>query len=133
MAITYYQANKIMDYNFGGTDYILPDNYYIGLSTTAINADGTGATEPVGNGYARVEISNDKVNFGVSANGSLTNLSLIIFPQASGSWGSITHILFSDSLSGGNILFYDALTTPKTIGASEVGVFVASSLNIGLS
>ena len=42
MAITYYQANKILDRAFGSALWDANATLYIGLSTSAINPDGTG-------------------------------------------------------------------------------------------
>ena len=53
------------------TDPAIPDTYYIGLSSTLPNVDGSGATEPSmdGTGYARVALN----SLSEPINGTITN------------------------------------------------------------
>lgn len=133
MPITYTQANKLLDYNFGSTAYTLPENYYIALSTTAIQADGTGCTEPSGNSYARVQVPNNKTQFSVSQNGILKNLEQIQFPESTGNWGTIINIAIFDAPTDGNLLYYDSLTESRTVESQTTLLFVPNSITIQLS
>jgi hypothetical protein len=76
---------------------LLPANVDIGLSTTAISDDGTGYTEPVGGSYARVTKANTNANWAVATAGSKINASDIVFPTATGDWGTVTHWFISDT------------------------------------
>jgi hypothetical protein len=49
-----YWENKILDHIFGKGNYT-PPTIYVGLSTTDPTDDGSGLTEPSGNGYTRVQ------------------------------------------------------------------------------
>ena len=133
MPITYTQSNRLLDYNFGSTAYTLPENYYIALSTTAIQADGTGCTEPTGNAYARVAVPNNKTQFSVSSNGQLTNLEQIQFPESTGNWGTIIYIAIFDSATDGNLLYYDALAESRTVESQTTLLFIPNSITIQLS
>lgn len=133
MAITTYQANKVNDYLFGKTAYTPPTNYYIGLSTTAINAAGTGATEPSGGAYARVSVANSKTTFSNSASGKLSNKVQIEFPESTASWGTITYVFIADAASGGHILYYDQLTNSRTVQTASVLLFAVGALQIQIS
>lgn len=133
MAITTYQANKLNDFLFGGNSFTPSSTYYIGLSTTAISSSGTGATEPSGGGYARVSVTNNKTNFTNSSGGIIQNNQQFEFPESTTSWGTITYVFISDSPTGGNILYYDALTTPRTVQAATVLLFAVNSMKIQLS
>lgn len=93
MAITTYQANRLNDYLFGSTSFTPNGTYYIGLSTTAINAAGTGVTEPTGGGYQRVAVTNNKTNFTDSTGGIVQNKVQFEFPESTTAWGTITHVL----------------------------------------
>ena len=42
-----------------GTPFTVPGTLYLGFSTSTISADGTGITEPVGNGYVRLAVAMD--------------------------------------------------------------------------
>ena len=103
MAITYFSANKLLDYNFGGTSYTVPTTQYFLLSTTSPAIDGSGVTEPSGGSYARVAFTNNKTNWGTASNASLTNSSAIQFTESSASWGTIVSVGLSDASSGGNL------------------------------
>jgi hypothetical protein len=123
--ITSFSSNRLLDYNFGSTAYSggLPTTYYFGLSTSTINFDGTGATEPVGNGYARVAFTNNKSNWGVASNGVLTNGVAITFPESSASWGTITYVAMWDANTSGNIWWYDVLTPSRAVASLTTVVF----------
>lgn len=126
--ITTYASNKVLDNLFGATSITLPGTYYVGLSTTAIQTSGTGATEPSGMGYARLGITNSKAYFTVSSNGELSNISSVQFADATGNWGTITHVFVSDALTGGNIWYYDALATSRIVQTGAALVFLSGAL-----
>lgn len=132
MAITTYQANRLNNYLFGATSFTPNGTYYIGLSTTAINAAGTGVTEPTGGGYKRVAVTNNKTNFTGSTGGIVQNKVQFEFPESTTAWGTITHVFIADSLTGGNILYYDALTTPRTVQTATILLFAIDSMKIQL-
>ena len=132
MAITTYQANRLNNYLFGATSFTPNGTYYIGLSTTAINAAGTGVTEPTGGGYKRVAVTNNKTNFTDSTGGIVQNKVQFEFPESTTVWGTITHVFIADSLTGGNILYYDALTTPRTVQTDTILLFAINSMKIQL-
>ena len=62
-----YLRNTILNEVFGGVAFTAPGTLYLGLSTTPIADDGTGATEPTVGGYARLAIANDKTNWSTAA------------------------------------------------------------------
>lgn len=133
MAITYTQSNKVLDFLFGNTDLVPPTNYYIGLSTTPISANGSGITEPSGGGYERISVANNKTNFTTSANGYLNNAVQLEFPESTSDWGTITHIFIADQSTSGNVLYYDTLTTPRQVQTQTSLIFVPNSIQIQLS
>lgn len=133
MSVTYYASNKILDESFGSTGFLPASSYYVGLSTTTILADGTGATEPVGNNYARVAISNNKTTFTTASNGSLATQIAVEFAESSGSWGTISHVFFADALSGGNIWFFEALSSPKIVQANTIVRFDSGTIVISMT
>lgn len=131
--ITYFQSNKILDKAFGNVDYQTPNNYYIGLSTTAPNPSGTGVTEPSVGAYARISVNNNKTSFSTTSNGVLYNSTQFEFPESTTSWGTITHVFIADAQNGGNILYYDALTTARQVQAQTSLIFIPNSIKIQLS
>ena len=127
--ITTTAANAVLNLLLGGTNINVPTSYYVGLSTTALTSNGTGATEPVGNGYARVSMANNKSNFSSATVATLTNLSQIAFPEATpAGWGTISYVFLADASTGGVVWYYEALTTTRLIQANATFIFVAGSL-----
>ena len=62
--LTNTDAVAILNNRFGATSMpTATSTHYIGLSTTQPLSDGTGVTEPVGNGYARQAIANNTTNW----------------------------------------------------------------------
>lgn len=133
MAITYYSANRVLDKNFGSTAYSEPSTYYFGLSTTTIQIDGTGATEPSGGAYARVSLTNNKTNWGVASNASLTNSTAVTFPESTASWGTITYVGVWDASTSGNIWWFDALSPARTIASSTSVLFAVGSITVQMT
>ena len=130
--IAYAQANKILNRYFGNVSDSITSNLYVGLSTTPINPDGTGATEPSGGGYSRITVANNKTSFTTASNGILYNAIELSFPESTTSWGNITHIFISDTV-GGNPIYYDALTSPRAVQAQTVLLFAPNSIQIKMT
>ena len=123
MSLSDYAEAKINDELNGKTAYAMP-TIWIGLSTADPGDDGATLAEPVGNGYARVETSGATWNAGASA----TNAAAITFPTASGSWGTISHVVAFDAVSGGNIIRSGALTAPTAITTNQIARFAIGAL-----
>lgn len=124
--------NAILNEAFGGTSFTPSGTLYVGLSSSAINDDGTGITEPTGTGYARVAFTNDKTNWTTATTGSLSNAVAITFPQAGSNWGEITHTFISDQATTGNMYCHGALTSSKNITTSDTAEFAIGSFVITL-
>lgn len=108
----------------------IPAQYYLGLSTTAPFVDGTNVTEPSsGAGYARVPVT----SLSEPADGTISNPYPITFEESTGNWGVVTHFVIYDQESGGNLLMYDALNTPKTVEAASIMTFRANSLSLSVT
>lgn len=121
-----YLENKLLDYVFSKTAYTAPDKY-IALFTAA-PSDSGGGTEVNGNDYAR-KLHN---TFSVASSGQVSNSGAITFTAASGAWGTVTHFGIFDSLSGGNLLGWAILGTPKAVTTGDVVSFADSTLQITL-
>ena len=133
MSFADYLENELLDHVWGASAYSAPANIYVGLSTTAPADDGTNITEPAGGaGYARVAVVNNLTNWPAAASGLKENGVAIAFPQATGSWGTVTHFFCADAAVAGNILGSGALTTPKTIDTGDTASFAIGDLDITL-
>lgn len=133
MSITYYQANRILDRNFGSTSFTVAATLYFGLSTTTIGNDGTGATEPSSGAYARVAVTNNKTNFGNAASGALTNAAAIQFPESTASWGTITYVFISDASTAGNMMYFEALSPSRAVAINTTVIFAIGAITITMS
>lgn len=90
-----------------------PSAWYVGLFTAA-PGDAGGGTEVSGGAYAR-----QSATFTVTGD-TASNSDNVEFPLATAVWGTITHAAIFDAVSGGNMIAYGALTTPKDIGIGDI-------------
>lgn len=128
-SFTDHWENEILDHLFGKGSYT-PPTIHVGLSTADPGDDGTGLSEPSGNGYARVATS--AADWNSASGGALDNANAIEFPQATGNWGSITHFALFDASTGGNMLAHGSLTQSKTIASGDTARFSAGDLDVSL-
>lgn len=126
----------VLNHWFGSTTPSVPVTYYLALSTTIPADDGTNVTEPVGNGYERVAVTNNTTNFPGASIGNptvKTNGTTIIWPTASGgSWGNIQSAPIYDAASGGNMIAAGTLTTPRTVNDTDTFQINVGQLQITL-
>jgi len=117
--------NSILDHVLRNTAFTSPSAVYLGLSTANPTEDGSGTSEPSGNGYAR-----EVITFGAASGGQSQNTSTHDFTAAGGNWGTLTHFIICDSVSGGNTLYYGALDTARTINDTDTISFAAASVTV---
>lgn len=103
----------------GGASTWAPATWYLGLSTTTPNDDGTGFGEPTGGSYARVAITNNATNFPAASttDGVTTkrNGAKFTFPNPTGTWGIISHYGFFLAATGGTPEYTNPLDTSITV------------------
>lgn len=124
---------KLLDHVFGAAAYTAPATLYVALSTTTITDAGGNMTEPVGNAYARVAVTNNATNWPAASAGAKSNGTAINFPTATGSWGTIIDFAIMDAASAGNMLGYGTLTTAKAITTGDTPSFAVGDLDITLT
>ena len=130
-AATNYLENEVLDHILGegARDFTSPSTLFIGLFTAVADGEAGTVTEVSGNAYARTA-----VNFNVASGGSSTNDGAVTFPTASGgNWGTITHAGVYDASSGGNLLFYGALSVSKTVTDGDTFQIADEQLTISLA
>lgn len=132
MSFSDYLEKKILDHLFGKASYTAP-TIYVALSTADPGDDASGIAEPSGNNYSRVQTAAGDWNSATSGAGTLTNANAVTFAQASGSWGTITHIALYDAATSGNLLASRALGTSKTIGSNDTLSFAAGQITTSLA
>jgi hypothetical protein len=119
--------NALINATLRNTSYTSPSVVYIALYTSDPTDANTG-TQVSGGSYAR-----QSATFGAPSNGTSTNSAAIEFPQATASWGTVTHIGILDALTSGNLLYHTALDTPKTIDTGDIFKIAIGSLSVNLS
>jgi len=122
-----YLENAIVNATLRNTSYTSPAAVYVALFTTDPTDAGSG-TEVSGGSYAR-----QAATFGAPSNGASTTSADISFPQATGSWGTVTHFGVYDASSSGNLLYHGALTVSKTIETGDIFKIASGSLTVTLA
>lgn len=126
-AMSNYLENALINAVLRNTSFTSPATVYVALYTSD-PTDADSGTEVSGGSYAR-----QAVTFGAPSNGVVTNNGTVTFPTATGSWGIVTHFGIRDASSGGNLLFYGALTVSKTVTTNDVLIFATNDISVTLT
>jgi hypothetical protein len=121
-----YLENKILDHVLKNISYTSPTTAYVGLFTSDPTDAGTG-TEVSGGSYARQVLSVTTASAGI-----VTSSGDVTFPQATATWGTISHIGILDALTSGNLLMHTALTTSKVIETGDILKVSSGNLTVTL-
>jgi hypothetical protein len=121
-----YLENKVLDHVLRNTSYTSPTTVYVGLFTSDPTDAGSG-TECTGSAYARQTLSVTTASGGI-----VTSSADVTFPQATGSWGTITHLGLLDALTSGNLLMHTPLTTSKSIDNGDILKISSGNLTVTL-
>lgn len=122
-----YLENALINATLRNTTYTSPSTVYVGLFTTDPTDAGTG-TEVSGGSYAR-----QSVTFAAPSNGVSASNAAVEFPQATGSWGTVTHIGILDASTSGNLLYHTALDVSKAIDTGDIFKIASGSLTVTLT
>lgn len=145
-AASNYTEDKTLDFwlraNAGGTSS--PANVYVALFTSDDSSGGT--SENLEQGILTNEVSTSgtaytrqTVSFDAVSGGSTSNSGNITFPTATANYGTVTHVAVmdadstSDSAGAGNVLFYGALDTSKTIESGDTFQITTGNLTVSLA
>lgn len=139
-AMSDYLENKLVDQIFRAQAFAFPATLYVGLLTAAPSDTG-GGTEVTGGSYGRATVGASLANFSGTqgagttiassgTGGQTSNNGTITFATPTAGWGAVTHFGIYDAVSGGNLLFWGALTIAKTINQGDTVTFPAASLSV---
>ena len=126
MAKSDYLETQIINHVLRNTALTSPVAVFVGLSTADPLDTAAGLAEPVGNGYARVEVEFDAPTDGVTQNTNIETFG----PASGGAWGDLTHMAVFDASTGGNMLYHGVLTAQKTVGDGDSIEFAVGNLTI---
>ena len=133
-AASNYLENKVLDHVLTATSYTAPTTRYLALFTNtstnaAANLEAGTLTDEVstsGTAYGR-----EAVTFAAASGGTSATSATVTFDAATANWGTITHVAVMDAETSGNVLFWGAVTTAKTIETGDT--FQVSSGNLTVS
>ena len=125
-----YLENKLVDLQFRNEAYSFPGSFYFALLTVNTDDDGLPLTEVSGGSYARVAVARSLANFSgtqgagtttasTGSGGTISNNIAITWPAPTANWGTVVGIAVCDAPTGGNVLYYGALQTAKTINSGD--------------
>ena len=124
--------NMTADALLGGGTITKPATVYVALLTSA-SSDTAIGTEVSAGGYSRVAVTNDATNFANASLGVKKNTTAIVFPTASGTWGTITAwaIMTASSGSGdqaATLMFHGTFDTAKSVISGDTPQIPADEL-----
>lgn len=121
MPKTDFLENAILDHVFRGVAMPTLTDIWVALFTAAPGEAGGGTeVSTTGTAYARVLVARAGASWDAPSAGATANAIVITFPSPTADWGVVTHMAFVDAATAGNILYYEALTTPRTVNNGDV-------------
>lgn len=143
-AASNYLEEKILEHVLRvGTDSFTPaSNLYLALFVDTAGGDVAGRIEAgtltdevstSGTGYQRKAVTFDPASVGATT--TISNAATVTFDEATSNWGTVTHIAVMDSATegSGNVYFYGAVETAKTIETGDTFQVNADNLSISLT
>lgn len=103
-------------------------NPYVGLFSTAPANDNDPGTELSGNGYARQAVTFSAPTTDAGNVRKVSNADTVTFGPATANWPQAVAFGIFNQPSGGTLLYWDALTTPKTVQQDDSAQFAVGTL-----
>ena len=103
---------------------------FVALFSTAPGDDGWAGTELTGSGYARQAITFGAPGPATGNAEQVANSNNIQFGPAGADWLQAVAFGIFDALTNGNLLYWNALTTPKVVQQGDFGQFAPGSLTV---
>ena len=113
------------------TSPTIPTEYYIGLSTTTPNINGSNVNEPPASAsYQRIKLT----SLSAPTAGVVTNTADISWPESTSDWGVVTSYVIYDSatVGAGNLLMFGDLTTPRSVEKDTIMTIKTAYLKLSV-
>lgn len=123
--------NKLLDHTLRNTAFAQPSGLFVGLFTAITGLEENAPSAEIstsGTGYGRKVIA-----FSAAVSGTSENSGTVTFDAAEANWGTVTHVAVMDAATSGNVLFYGAVTSAKTIETGDTFQISAGNLTISLA
>jgi len=135
-AASNYVENKVLDHVLTATAYSAPSTRFLALFTNtsgnaAANLEAGTLTDEIsasGTAYVR-----KAATFAAASSGTSATNATVTFDAATANWGTVTHVAVMDASTSGNVLFWGAVTTPKTIETGDTFQVSSGNLTITLA
>ena len=133
-AFSNYSEDQITGW-IAGTSMTAPSATFVQLYNGDPLDTGLGGTPIVIATAARLSVASGTGSWtrGTSAAGTITNASAFTITASATATASATHFTVWDASASGNLLFYGALTTNKTIASGDEVKFNTSSLTLTIA
>lgn len=119
-----YLENKVLDHIFNILSYTAPTTLYLALYTVS-PTETTAGTAVTGGSYERKVITFAAANSGVSSNNA--NVDFPNMPAC-----TVTAVAIFDAYSGGNMLMYGDLVSPKNVDAGDTFRIAIGDLDVSI-
>ena len=133
MSGTNYIENALLDHLVGNAA-LTGGQLHIALATAVADAEAGTFTEvsETGTAYARQAVPAS--SWASASGGDCTTSANIQFPVATAGYGTVTHIVLTDSATygGGNVILIQALTSNKVVDTDDQFVVNSGNLTISL-
>ena len=131
-----YLENRLLDHVLKVASFTQPTTLHLGLfkntsGSAAANLEAGILTDEIstsGTAYARKSVA-----FGAASSGTSATNATVTFDTATAQWGTVTHIAVLDASTGGNVLFWGAVTVSKLIDTGDTFQVSSGNLTITLA
>jgi len=135
MPASTYLGNALLNQFLRGVAATVPSRVYVSLHTANPGDAGSNEVTTVAwPAYARLDAAQAgaiATGFSAAAAKATASLKELLWAANNGaSPVTVTHFGIWDAITGGNLLFYDALTSSKTYQPSDEGVLHAGALQV---
>ena len=128
-AASNYLEEQILNHFFRGENVPSPTTWLALYISDPTEAD-IGA-EIQGGAYERMEVTFAEPQQ-IEGKGTIGNDIAVYFPTATENWGIISHWGIRDAQTGGNLLTYGAVPTPKLIERGDEAKFNAGAITVSM-
>jgi hypothetical protein len=125
-AFSNYMEDAITAWINGTTFPSAPTATYVQL----YSQDPTDEGSATGALYTRISVASGGWTRGTGGAGTLSNTGVITITSSAASGATATHVAVFNAITGGNLLFYGALSASKSIGVGDEVKFNALQLTL---
>lgn len=127
------QESAILRALFGPSSLTPPPIYYVRLSSTEPQEDGSGTTPPTDPGYAAVAVSRTDTNSWTHSSGLVQNGTIIQFAAAVSTPWEANYWHMNDAATGGTLHFKGSISPQQVVAVGNSLRFPVGGLTLSLT